>query len=663
MADEIKLNVIQRGLLKLFGLRPEDLPGRRQGELEMSWIEFLRSGLDPFTGYAQISQDRIVRYNDYDLMDQYSDIATALDIYAEESSQPDPRKKRVAWVDTEKAEIKEAGRKWLSTIRAEDRVFALARNVAKYGDTFEYNLVNQNGIYNLQFIHPSRVNRIEADKLLGFQCDELARLMMRTGVQAAPEGRYFTPWDFLHFRIEAYDRETIYGRSLIENVRKTWKELQILETMVAVFRVTKSVERNIFIVDVSNSSPQEAQAQLEKWRQHLRKQQFIDPQTGDFRIDAQAITPQEDLILPIRGADNKTRVEKLQPSPDIGALKDLDYFRTKLRTALGIPQSYFDQTLEGTGWNSKEALVMQDQRFSRKITRIQRAVKSGLTRGLAVHLTLLGIKWEPGDFKIEMAPVNQITERLKEEWWLRRGELLNTLLPVAVTANFDQEEWNKIIINDLLPLSPSALKKLLTPSPEQLALQNPQPAAPGGAAGGAGGAQGGKPGAPKQQTAKVSKPGSGGKVGKFATFAEPDKAEDADAIEMLSDFFAGNPEIQNGVRAIVENMEERQRYEVLERIGKLKELRENMLEEAEESKALLYDFKGQLTPSVQKEMKERAYLAEASEPGSKALALRKLRSTVYLGDQQIKLNERFTPEGGINKVTVPMDFGKTDRKR
>ena len=567
MADEIKLNVIQRGLLKLFGLRPEDLPGRRQGELEMSWIEFLRSGLDPFTGYAQISQDRIVRYNDYDLMDQYSDIATALDIYAEESSQPDPRKKRVAWVDTEKAEIKEAGRKWLSTIRAEDRVFALARNVAKYGDTFEYNLVNQNGIYNLQFIHPSRVNRIEADKLLGFQCDELARLMMRTGVQAAPEGRYFTPWDFLHFRIEAYDRETIYGRSLIENVRKTWKELQILETMVAVFRVTKSVERNIFIVDVSNSSPQEAQAQLEKWRQHLRKQQFIDPQTGDFRIDAQAITPQEDLILPIRGADNKTRVEKLQPSPDIGALKDLDYFRTKLRTALGIPQSYFDQTLEGTGWNSKEALVMQDQRFSRKITRIQRAVKSGLTRGLAVHLTLLGIKWEPGDFKIEMAPVNQITERLKEEWWLRRGELLNTLLPVAVTANFDQEEWNKIIINDLLPLSPSALKKLLTPSPEQLALQNPQPAAPGGAAGGAGGAQGGKPGAPKQQTAKVSKPGSGGKVGKFATFAEPDKAEDADAIEMLSDFFAGNPEIQNGVRAIVENMEERQRYEVLERIG------------------------------------------------------------------------------------------------
>jgi len=645
MAEDIKLNIFQKGLLKLFKMRPEDLPGHREGEMEMSWIEFLRSGLDPFTGYAQISQDRIVRYNDYDLMDQYSDIATALDIYAEEASQPDPRKKRVVWVDTEKAEIKEEGRKWLAMISAEDRAFALARNVAKYGDTFEYNLMNQNGIYNLQFIHPSRVNRIESDKLLGYQCDELARLMMRTGTQQAPEGRFFTPWDFLHFRIEAYDRETIYGRSLIENVRKTWKELQILETMIAVFRVTKSVQRNVFIVDVSQSSPQEAQGILEKWRQHLRKQQFIDPVTGDFRVDAQAITPMEDLILPVRGENNKTRVEKLQADPDIGAIEDLHYFRVKLRTALGIPQSYFEQSLENTGWNNKEALVMQDQRFSRKITRIQRSVKSGMTRGFAIHLTLKGIKWEPGDFKIEMAPVNQITERLKEEWWLRRGELLNALLPVATVANFDQQEWNDLICKELLPLSPSDRKKLLTPPPEQMAQQ--------AALAGAGAAKPGQPGAKGGQSgAKAPKPGAGGKVGKFSTFAEPDKAEDT--ISMLSDFFAGRPDIQTSVRSIVEGMEEHQLYEVTSKVKELTEIRELMAEEKQVLESDLADLKGGLKESDIKAMKSFA-----------APEFNKFPVSVFMGDKQMSINEKVAKleKRGTNEAVIKMDYKRIDRKR
>lgn len=644
MADEKKLNFIQKGLLQLFGLKPEDLPGHQRGEAEMSWIEFLRSGLDPFTGYAQISQDRIVRYNDYDLMDSYSDIATALDIYGEEASQPDPRKKRAVWIESENKEIKQAGKEFLSALRIEDRVYALARNCAKYGDLFEYILTNHTGIYNMQFIHPSRVNRIESDKLLGFQCDELARLMMRTGAAPSPEGRFFTPWDFVHFRMEAFDRETIYGRSMIEHVRKTWKELQILETMVAVFRVTKSVQRNIFVIDVSDASPQESREILEKWRTHLRKQQFIDPQTGDFRIDAPAVTPLEDLILPIRGKDNQTRVEKLQADPDIGAVEDLHYFRTKLRTALGIPKQYFDQELDGTGWNAKEGLVMQDQRFSRKITKVQKSVKSGLSREFAIHLTLKGIKWEPGDFTVEMAPVNQIIERLKEEWWLRRAELLNVLLPVAQIAGFDPLEWNKIICGELLPLSPTRMKKLLTP-PTMVVGPDGQPVGAAGPAGpGGGGAGGGT-----STSAAVP--------GQFPTFMGPDEASPS----MLSDLFGDNPDVREKVRTIIELYENKisGMFDIAEQ---LEEAIEEKRQEKQELTEQLYDVRHDLNEAVA-EMKGRKPLKLNEVLTEESIGL------VY-GDEQLATNDRIqrrnegrTQRRGTNKPPEGVDVTALDRKK
>lgn len=648
MADKpVTLNRVQRGLLALFGLRPEDLPGHKRGELEMSWVEFLRSGLDPFTGYAQISQDRIVRYNDYDLMDQYSDIATALDIYAEEVSQPDPRKHKVAWIETENKAIKEEGRKWMSAMRIEDRAYALARNVAKYGDTFEYQLTNQNGVYNMQFIHPSRVTRIESDKLMGFQCDELARLMLRAGLTGGPEGRYFTPWDFVHFRIEAFDRETIYGRSLIENVRKTWKELQILETMIAVYRVTKSVQRNVYIIDVSSASPQEAREVLEKYRLHLKRQQFIDPQTGDFRIDAAAVTPLEDIILPIRGKDNQTRIEKLAADPDIGAVEDLHYFRTKLRTALGIPKSYFDQELEtGGGWNAKEALVLQDQRFSRKMVRIQHAVKSGLLRGLAIHLTMKGIKWEPGDFKIEMAPVNQISERLKEEWWLRRATLLQALIPVAELAGFDPMVWNKLVCEELLPLSDRKLKELLKPPPMMAVPVDPTGAGPSsGASGGAGGGGGAAPMAPTT----------------FPSF--PDPNEDADeARGMLSDLFAKNPDARQQVASIMEAF--RRRSDPTGILEEAAEIMEERKEFEQYSKDMLSDYRERMDESADVRSKRVYYVGAEGSP-VKHLSEKQLTDMAQ-SSSQLEANDKINPTTGkkrINEVTVPMDFSAIDRKR
>jgi Bacteriophage T4-like portal protein (Gp20) len=499
------MNVIAKGLLALFGLKPSDVEKRlNRDPSQFNYIELLRSGLDPVTGFAQISQDRIIRYTDFDMMDGTSDMNVALDIYAEEATQTDPRTNRVVWIEAKDEKIEAEGQAWCRRLRLDERSFGLARNIAKYGDLFEYLLISSEGVYNMQFIHPSRVGRVETDRLIGFSCPDLARLVLRAGGGGTQE-EMFMPWDFVHLRMEVFDRESIYGKSYLEGLRKIWKELQILETMVAIFRVTKAVERKVFYVDVSDSSQQEVKKLMDTYRDHLKKNKFIDPITGDFRIDVNAITPLEDIIFPIRG-DNKSRVENLTQSPDIGALEDLHYFRTKLRAGLGIPKAYFDQDTEGMGFHANQALALQDMRFSRKIQRLQRSVRAGLTRAFAIHLTLKGIAWKPGEFLIKMAPVNQIYEQLKEEWWLKRAELANVLIPIAALAGFDQKRWNQVILPEIFHLTQEAIEKLTSDedTPEPADPNDPDADAP-----------------LKQAAAKIPTT-----VGKFPQFAPPSSLAD-----------------------------------------------------------------------------------------------------------------------------------------
>ena len=57
-------------------------------------------GMNALSEYLQLDHDMMMRYVDYEEMDDYPEIAAALDIFADDSTQTDTQTNRVVWVES-----------------------------------------------------------------------------------------------------------------------------------------------------------------------------------------------------------------------------------------------------------------------------------------------------------------------------------------------------------------------------------------------------------------------------------------------------------------------------------------------------------------------------------------------------------------------------------
>jgi len=444
-----------------------------------------------FSGYTDIQYDRVTKYRDYDRMDISStECQTALDIYAEEASQPDSKTGMKAWVESEDQKMADELNGMFKRIRMEHKVWGIYRNIAKYGDCFEYMMLSPYGIHDMQFIHPSRVERVQEDGLQGFKCPDLTGVVPmdnRVGL--------FKPWDFIHFRVMAYDQESVYGRSFLESLRKVWKQLSMLETMIVIFRISKAVQRNIFYVDVGQASIQETAELVKQYEKFLKtKSQFVDSATKDFKMDFNPATILQDIVWPVRPG-SASKVDHLENTANIGPLTDLEAFRSKMRIGLGIPKDFFDGEVSGA-WNSKEALILQDARFSRKIERIQNSLRDGLIRMCQIHWAITHqLYLDPDAFQVKLGTISDSAERIREDILLRKAQILEILGNLSVTMGWNRKVWTDYLLDEVYPLPKKLRDDLNTPDPVEMEMMM---AAAGGGKPGEGG--GGK------------KPGLGGKL-------------------------------------------------------------------------------------------------------------------------------------------------------
>lgn len=471
----VSLNPIQRALLRWFGgstwaygKGTAAKLNRRAAESGNS-IFGLAAVMNVFQSYTQLSHDRRIRYADYDAMDDGSpEIAQILSLYAQEVTAVDPHTRRVIWIKSEDRRLARKLMAFLDSLTMEERLWGTARSLAKYGDLFWLNLTFQDKTSNppgkaylraIKWIHPARVDRIEDWSLKGFKAPDLEQIVV-PGNSEMGEG-IFAPWDFVHGRLMAYDNEDIYGKSMVDEVRKIWKMLQILETMAALAHVQSAVDRHIIKIDITGLSEEEAQQLVDLYKRNFRKKEFFDPETGQFKSDFNPVTIQEDLFWPIREGD-LSNVDRLQ-GRDVpqGLVDDLNYFRNKLCSGLGVPKEYVDGTQSGGVFDSKAALVLQDVHFARKMVRLQNALKRLVQNLCEVYLIAQGEEIKT-PFTVEMTSLSTVLDILNEDRWLKRAEVLNQLAPLAETMGWSKVAWSHYLAKDVLKdLPPEVLPALL----------------------------------------------------------------------------------------------------------------------------------------------------------------------------------------------------------
>ena len=370
---------------------------------------FERAGynpLDNFSSYNMDTQSRLTRYADFEQMEYTPELASALDIYADEMTTFNVynRMLRIQCPDEEVKQILET--LYYQVLNLEFNLFGWSRTMCKYGDFYLYlDIDAEMGIKNAIGLPSRDIERIEGQ-------DKNNPNYIQYQWNSA--GVTFENWQVGHFRILGNDKFAPYGTSVLDSSRRIWRQLTLLEDAMMAYRIVRSPERRVFYVDVGNIPAQDVEQFMQRFITSMKRNQVVDPSSGKVDLRYNPLSVEEDYFIPTRG-DSKTTIESLPGGTFTGDIDDVKYLRDKMFAAIKIPQTYL---IQGEGDEDKGALAQKDIRFARTVQRLQRSVVTELEKIGIIHLYTLGFR---GDdlisFNLRLNNPSKISELQELETW------------------------------------------------------------------------------------------------------------------------------------------------------------------------------------------------------------------------------------------------------
>lgn len=382
------------------------------------------------------SYERLARYADYNEMEFTPELASALDIYADEVT-CENEDKHVVSVHSKNAEIKDVLEELFYEILDIDfNAWSWVRHLCKYGDFLLFvDATEENGILNL---YPVPVNEIERDE--GFDRKDPFAVRFRWLTRG---NAIIHNWQMVHFRLLGNEAYLPYGCSVLEPARRIWRQLILIEDAMLVYRIVRSPERRVFNIEVGNIPHEEVDRFMEQVKTQLKRNTIVDPSTGRVDLRYNPLSVDEDYFLPKRGNVTST-IDTLTGGQFTGDIEDVNYIQAKLFAAIKIPKAYlgYEDQL-----GSKATLAQEDVRFAKTIQRVQKLFSSELNKIAIIHLYLLGYRGEDlTNFEITMAAPSTVAEQQRLELWRMKFEVAG----MAQEGVFDKRTmWQRIFgLND-----------------------------------------------------------------------------------------------------------------------------------------------------------------------------------------------------------------------
>jgi len=353
------------------------------------------------------NRNRTERYVDFDQMEYTPEIASSLDIYADEMTTHSSIQSMLR-INCPNEEIKSIlSNLYHNVLNIEHNLFGWCRTMCKYGDLFLYlDIEDQMGIKSCIGLPAQEIERLEGE-------DESNPNYVQYQWNSA--GMTLENWQMAHFRILGNDKHAPYGTSVLEPARRIWRQLTLLEDAMMAYRIVRSPERRVFKIDVGNIPPQDVEQYMQKVMTQMKRHQITDPKTGRLDLRYNPLSIEEDYYIPIRGQSN-TDIQNLAGGQFTGTVDDVKYLRDKLFSALKIPQSYL--TMGDGATEDKTTLAQKDVRFARTIQRLQRVVIAELEKIGIIHLFTMGFRNDDLlSFTLKLNNPSKIAELQELEHW------------------------------------------------------------------------------------------------------------------------------------------------------------------------------------------------------------------------------------------------------
>ena len=420
----------------------------RYTKIQKSFFE--QSGGAQSMAYQQVRREV---FRDYDAMDCDPILASALDIYSDESTLKNEFGD-ILTIRSDNQKVQEVlNNLFYDILNVEFNLWPWVRNMVKYGDFFlGLEIAEGKGIVNVTPHSVYNTERLEGT-------DPNNPNVVKFKVTEDPNGKVeYENYEIAHFRLLADTNWLPYGKSMIENGRRLWKQLSLMEDAMLIHRIMRAPEKRVFKIDIGNIPPTEVDNYMQRIINKMKKVPFVDKNSGDYNLKYNMQNLTEDFFLPVRGGDSGTSIENLA-GLDYAAIDDIEYLKSKLFAALKIPKAYlgYDENVNG-----KATLAAEDVRFARTIERIQRTVVSELSKIAIVHLYAQGITdSEMTNFELQLVNPSTIYEQEKVNLWSEKVRLaqdmqsLNMLSKDWIYQNIfkmsdgDQNEERVKVLNDI----------------------------------------------------------------------------------------------------------------------------------------------------------------------------------------------------------------------
>jgi hypothetical protein len=402
-------------------------------------------------------------YRDYEAMDEDPILASALDIYADESSIRSADGS-ILKIKTQNDKIKQILHNlFYDILNIEFNLWPWIRNACKYGDFYlALDLDEELGVVNVIPMSSYDVQRLEGleAQQAGLKSDMQTRFDKGGMAEYNPyDVRFkyepltnrnpflkdeYEYYEIAHFRLLSDTNFLPYGRSMLEAARKEYKRLSLMEDAMMIHRIMRAPQRRVYKIAVGNLSPNEIDQYMQKIMDDTKKTPYIDEKTGQYNLKFNLQNMLEDVYIPVRGGDNQTEIETLDGMSNDGFIEDVDYIKQKMMAALKIPRAFlgFDENLDG-----KAVLAAEDVRFARTIERIQSIFESELYKIAVIHLFLQGYTDSSLiDFELSLNNPSIVYER-------QRVEILNEKIALASAMKESKLVSRKYIYENVLNLS------------------------------------------------------------------------------------------------------------------------------------------------------------------------------------------------------------------
>jgi hypothetical protein len=408
--------------------------------------------------YANLDADKGGRLRDYRIMSAYSEVADALDEICDEFINVDENG-RVATINyenidltvDEKKDIDEEFSKFIDYFELKHKGWQYFRQLLVEGEVFfemilhdDYvkegvlglinipaeivepvynniqNMLVKGYIYKKPIFSPTQPDKVEKTEMIPMEQNQL--VYVNSGV---------------------YNDTKDYVIPFLENARRPYRQLSLIEDAIVIYRLVRAPERLVFNVDVGNMAPPKAEAYLRKLIQNYWARKTFD---NDQTNVVNKFNPQSMLDafwFAKRQGSEGTSVTQLPGGANLGELADLMYFIKKLYRALKVPTTRIDpedRTVDPA------SILREELKFAKFVIRQQQKFAAAIKKGFTTHLKLRGL-WEEYNLAetnldiVFNVPSNYFEMRQSQKLELKAANFNNLASNEFISTTYAQKKY------------------------------------------------------------------------------------------------------------------------------------------------------------------------------------------------------------------------------